>query len=79
MEYRHAIRVWDLAKRDDRAHNRHPRRGRDHGREADPENPEGRAVTAGMYTGLVYTVDTSTGTYTQSFDCEDIVPQSRPN
>ncbi len=39
-----------------------------------PGDPHGRAITANMFTGLVYTVDPTTGTYVQSFDCEDIVP-----
>ncbi len=39
-----------------------------------PGDPRGRAVTANMFTGLVYTVDPRTGKYVQSFDCEDIEP-----
>jgi len=39
-----------------------------------PGDPHGRAVTANMFTGLVYTVDPTDGSYVQSFDCETIVP-----
>ena len=39
-----------------------------------PRDPRGRAVTANMFSGLVYTVDPTDGSVVQSFDCEDIVP-----
>ncbi len=39
-----------------------------------PGDPLGRAFTAGMFDGLVYLVDTSTGTSRVVFDCENIVP-----
>jgi hypothetical protein len=39
-----------------------------------PGDPHGRAVTANMFTGLVYTVDPTDGRYVQSFDCETIEP-----
>jgi hypothetical protein len=39
-----------------------------------PGDAHGRAVTANMFTGLVYTVDPIDGSVVQSFDCEDIVP-----
>jgi selenium-binding protein 1 len=39
-----------------------------------PGDSHGRAVTANMFTGLVYTVDPTDGSYVQAFDCEDIVP-----
>jgi len=39
-----------------------------------PGDPHGRAVTANMFSGLVYTVDPTDGSVVQSFDCEDIVP-----
>ena len=39
-----------------------------------PGDPHGRAVTANMFTGLVYTVDPTDGSYVQSFDCETIEP-----
>ncbi len=39
-----------------------------------PGDPRGRAVTANMFSGLVYTVDPTDGSFVQSFDCETIVP-----
>ena len=39
-----------------------------------PGDPHGRAVTASMFSGLVYTVDPTDGSVVQSFDCEQIVP-----
>ena len=39
-----------------------------------PRDPHGRAVTANMFTGLVYTVDPTDGSVVQAFDCETIVP-----
>src|SRR5688572_28954122 len=39
-----------------------------------PGDPRGRAGTANMFTGLVYTVDPTDGSYVQSFDCETIEP-----
>ena len=39
-----------------------------------PGDSHGRAVTANMFTGLVYTVDPTDGSVVQSFDCETIVP-----
>jgi len=39
-----------------------------------PNDPLGRAFTAGMFDGLVYLVDTTNGTAHVVFDCETIVP-----
>jgi selenium-binding protein 1 len=39
-----------------------------------PNDPRGRAFTAGMFDGLVYLVDTTNGTAQVVFDCENIVP-----
>jgi len=39
-----------------------------------PNDPLGRAFTAGMFDGLVYLVDTANGTSHVVFDCENIVP-----
>ena len=39
-----------------------------------PGDPHGRAITANMFTGLVYTVDPTDGSVVQAFDCESIVP-----
>jgi selenium-binding protein 1 len=39
-----------------------------------PHDPHGRAITANMFTGFVYTVDPTDGSYVQAFDCETIRP-----
>ena len=39
-----------------------------------PGDPHGRAVTANMFTGLVYSVDPTDGSFVQAFDCQTIVP-----
>ena len=39
-----------------------------------PGDPHGRAVTANMFTGLVYTVDPTDGSIAEAFDCETITP-----
>ena len=39
-----------------------------------PGDPRGRAVTANMFTGFVYTVDPTDGSFVQAFDCATIVP-----
>ncbi len=39
-----------------------------------PGDPHGRAVTANMFSGFVYTVDPTDGSVVLSFDCETIVP-----
>ena len=39
-----------------------------------PHDPHGRAVTANMFTGLVYSVDPTDGSFVTAFDCETIVP-----
>jgi selenium-binding protein 1 len=39
-----------------------------------PGDPHGRAVTANMFSGFVYTVDPTDGSAVLAFDCESIVP-----
>jgi len=39
-----------------------------------PGDPHGRAVTANMFTGRVYSVDPTDGSYVEAFDCETITP-----
>ena len=39
-----------------------------------PGDTHGRAVTVNMFTGLVYTVDPTDGSYVQAFDCETTSP-----
>jgi selenium binding protein SBP56 len=71
---RGAIRVWDLHQR---TILRTVPIGNAPGTmdvELIPGDPRGRAFTAGMFDGLVYLVDTATGTAQVVFDCENIVP-----
>jgi len=74
VELRHSIRVWNLASRTIVRTIDIPDAVGTMDVKLIPGDPLGRAVTAGMFDGFVYTVDTSTGTYAKSFDCEDIVP-----
>jgi len=39
-----------------------------------PGDPEGRAITAGMFDGFLYLVDTKAGTAKAIFDCNTLVP-----
>ena len=39
-----------------------------------PGDKNGRAVTVNMFTGLMYSVDPTDGSYTQAFDLENITP-----
>jgi len=73
-QFRHAIRVWNLSARTITRTIDIPDAVGTMDTKLIPGDPQGRAVTASMLTGLVYTIDTATGTYSQSFDCEDIVP-----
>lgn len=74
IEFRHSVRVWDLDTRTIVRTIDIPEAIGTMEVKLIPGDPEGRAITAGMFSGLVYTIDTATGVATQSFDCEDIVP-----
>jgi hypothetical protein len=39
-----------------------------------PKDSHGRAIMVNMFTGLVYSVDPTDGSYEQAFDTEDIIP-----
>ena len=75
IELHSSVRYWDLAHRTITRSIFIPN---DNGGTMDvkliPNDPHGRAITASMFTGLVYTVDPTDGSYVQSFDCENIVP-----
>ena len=74
VELRSSLRFWDLRARRITRTVLLP----DHAGTMDvkliPGDPHGRAVTANMFTGLVYTVDPTDGSVVQAFDCETIVP-----
>jgi hypothetical protein len=74
VELRGALRFWDLAKREITRTVFLPGALGTMDVKLIPRDPHGRAVTANMFSGLVYTVDPTDGAVVQSFDCEDIVP-----
>lgn len=74
VELRSSVRFWDLAKRQITRTVFLPDQAGTMDVKLIPGDPHGRAVTANMFTGLVYTVDPTDGSYVQSFDCDSIVP-----
>ena len=74
IELRGSLRFWDLAQREITQTVFLPDAAGSMDVKLIPGDPHGRAVTANMFTGLVYTVDPTDGSVVQSFDCEDIVP-----
>jgi selenium-binding protein 1 len=74
IELRGALRFWDLAQREIVRTIFLPEPFGTMDVKLIPGDPHGRAVTANMFSGLVYTVDPVDGSVVQSFDCEDIVP-----
>src|SRR5262249_23457804 len=74
LELRGSLRFWDLAKREITRTVFLPEPLGSMDVKLIPGDPHGRAVTANMFSGLVYTVDPVDGSVVQSFDCEDIVP-----
>jgi len=71
---RGSIRVWDLEKRSILRTIVIPSAIGTMDVKLIPRDPLGRAFTAGMFDGLVYLVDTRSGTAQVVFDCENIVP-----
>jgi selenium-binding protein 1 len=74
VELRGALRFWDLARRQIVRTVNLPEAWGSMDVKLIPGDPHGRAVTANMFSGLVYTVDPTDGSVVQAFDCEDIVP-----
>jgi selenium-binding protein 1 len=74
VELRGSLRFWDLAKREITRTVFLPEALGTMDVKLIPGDPHGRAVTANMFSGLVYTVDPTDGSVVQAFDCEDIVP-----
>jgi hypothetical protein len=72
---RGAIRVWDYESREILRTIQIPSAVGTMDVKMIPHDPLGRAITAGMFDGLVYLVDTIGGTAEVVFDCENIVPQ----
>lgn len=74
VELRSSLRFWDLSQRRVTRSVFLPDQAGTMDVKLIPGDPRGRAVTANMFTGLVYTVDPTDGSYVQSFDCETITP-----
>ena len=74
MEFRGAVRVWDMARREIVRTVQIPEAIGTMDVKLIPGDPLGRAFTAGMFDGHVYLVDTANGTALSVFDCETIVP-----
>jgi hypothetical protein len=74
VELRGALRFWDLARREIVRTVPLPEAWGSMDVKLIPDDPHGRAVTANMFSGLVYTVDPTDGSVVLSFDCEQIVP-----
>src|SRR5262249_46246018 len=74
VELRGSLRFWDLARRTIFRTVFLPEALGTMDVKLIPRDPRGRAVTANMFSGLVYTVDPIDGSVVQSFDCENFVP-----
>src|SRR5512143_2555856 len=74
MEFRGAVRVWDMARREIVRTVQIPEAIGTMDVKLIPGDPLGRAFTAGMFDGHVYLVDTANGTALSVFDCETILP-----
>lgn len=74
VELRSALRFWDLRDRRIVRTVELPDNAGTMDVKLIPGDPRGRAITANMFTGLVYTVDPTDGSYVMAFDCDSIVP-----
>ena len=74
VQLRSSLRFWDLRRRQITRTVFLPDQAGTMDVKLIPGDPHGRAVTANMFTGLVYTVDPTDGSFVQSFDCDSIVP-----
>ncbi|MFN8652158.1 MAG: selenium-binding protein SBP56-related protein [Gemmatimonadales bacterium] len=74
VELRSSLRFWDLRNRRITRTVVLPDQAGTMDVKLIPHDPHGRAVTANMFSGLVYTVDPTDGSVVQAFDCEEIVP-----
>lgn len=74
VELRSSVRFWDLRQRRITRTVFLPDRAGTMDVKLIPGDPHGRAITSNMFTGRVYTVDPTDGSFVESFDCETIVP-----
>jgi selenium-binding protein 1 len=74
LELRSSVRFWNLATRSITRSVFLPDNAGTMDVKLIPGDPRGRAVTVNMFTGLMYTVDPTNGSYTQAFDTDNITP-----
>lgn len=75
VELRGSLRFWDLAKREITRTVFLPEALGTMDVKLIPDDPRGRAVTANMFSGLLYTVDPTNGSVVQSFDAKNVIPR----
>jgi selenium-binding protein 1 len=74
VQLRSSLRFWDLRERRITRTVFLPDQAGTMDAKLIPGDPHGRAITTNMFTGFVYTVDPTDGSFVQAFDCETIVP-----
>lgn len=74
IEFRSSVRFWDLTRRSITRSVFLPDNAGTMDVKFIPGDDHGRAVTVNMFTGLMYTVDPTDGSYVQSFDMKDVKP-----
>ncbi|HEX5074639.1 MAG TPA: selenium-binding protein SBP56-related protein [Gemmatimonadaceae bacterium] len=74
VQLRSSLRFWDLRKRQITRTVVLPDQAGTMDVKLIPGDSHGRAITSNMFTGLVYTVDPTDGSYVQAFDCATITP-----
>lgn len=74
LELRGALRFWNLRKREITQTVFLPQALGTMDVKLIPGDPNGRAVTANMFSGLIYTVDPTNRSVVQSFDAENVAP-----
>jgi hypothetical protein len=74
LQLRSSLRFWDLQRRRITRTVLLPDNAGTMDAKLIPGDPHGRAVTVNMFTGLMYSVDPTDGSYEQAFDTETITP-----
>ena len=74
LQLRSSVRFWDLGRRTITRSVFLPDNAGTMDVKLIPGDNRGRAVTVNMFTGLMYTVDPTDGSYVQSFDMADVTP-----
>jgi selenium-binding protein 1 len=74
LQLRSSVRFWDLGSRTITRSVFLPDNAGTMDVKLIPGDNRGRAVTVNMFTGLMYTVDPTDGSYVQSFDMADVTP-----